>query len=45
MMHIRRGQKHIDVRYHVSAEQVLHGNVTVMFVGTKDMFADILTKL
>jgi hypothetical protein len=36
--------KHIDVRYHFSAEQVRHGNVMVKFVGTKDMFADILTK-
>jgi hypothetical protein len=27
-----------------SAEQVRLGNVTVMFVGAKDMFADILPK-
>jgi Reverse transcriptase (RNA-dependent DNA polymerase) len=36
--------KHIDVRYHFSAEQVRHGNVIVKFVGTKYMFADSLTK-
>jgi hypothetical protein len=30
--------KHIDVRYHFSAEQVRFGNVTVKFVGTKDGF-------
>jgi hypothetical protein len=36
--------KHIHVRYHFSSEQVRHGNVIVMFVGTKDMFADILIK-
>jgi hypothetical protein len=41
--HTKRS-KHIDVRYHFSAEQVRLGNITVKFVGTKVMFADVLTK-
>ncbi|XP_068994260.1 uncharacterized protein [Neodiprion pinetum] len=36
--------KHIDVRYHFIKENIEKGNVTIKFIGTKEMLADSLTK-
>jgi hypothetical protein len=36
--------KHIDVRYHYIRQLVTFGKVTVKYISTKDMVADILTK-
>lgn len=37
--------KHISVKYHYAAEQILAGNVTLEYVSTKEMVADCLTKV
>jgi hypothetical protein len=37
-------QKHIDVRYHFIRECVLRKKISVHFIGTKLMIADIMTK-
>jgi hypothetical protein len=39
-----RRTKHIDVRYHLLREHVERGTVTVQYISTKDMPADVLTK-
>jgi hypothetical protein len=39
-----RRTKHIDVRYHLLREHVERGTITVQYLSTKDMPADVLTK-
>ena len=39
-----RRTKHIDVKYHLLREHVERGTVTVQYVSTKEMPADVLTK-
>jgi hypothetical protein len=36
--------KHIQVKYHYMRELVLDGNITVLWLGSKDNTTDILTK-
>ena len=36
--------KHIDIRHHFVREQVAVGTITVDYVPTEDMVADVLTK-
>ena len=36
--------KHIDIRHHFVREQVAVGTVTLQYVPTEDMLADVLTK-
>lgn len=36
--------KHIDVRYHFVRERVEMQEISVSYISTKDMMADILTK-
>jgi hypothetical protein len=36
--------KHIDTRYHFIREQVVSGNIQVMYVRTDEMLADLMTK-
>jgi hypothetical protein len=36
--------KHIDIQHHYVREQVAAGSVTLSYVGTEDMVADVLTK-
>jgi hypothetical protein len=42
VFHVRT--KHIEVDYHFVREKVVHHNIVVKFVSTKDQLADILTK-
>jgi transposase InsO family protein len=39
-----RRTKHIDVKYHLLREHVEKGTVTVQYISTKEMPADVLTK-
>ena len=36
--------KHIDTRYHFIREQVVSGNLQVMYTPTNEMLADLMTK-
>ena len=36
--------KHIDIQHHYVREQVAAGSVTLSYIGTEDMVADVLTK-
>ena len=40
----RAASKHIDLADHYAREQQELGTITISFVGTKDMMADLLTK-
>ena len=40
----RAASKHVDLADHYAREQQERGTITISFVGTKDMLADILTK-
>ena len=40
----RAASKHVDLADHYVREQRERGTITVSYVGTKDMLADILTK-
>ena len=37
--------KHIDIRYHFVCDTLAAGEVTVLYLPTADMVADVLTKL
>jgi hypothetical protein len=39
-----RRTKHIDIRYHYSRQLIAAGKMTVSYLPTHDMLADILTK-
>ena len=41
---IKERSKHIEVRYHFVKEAIEQGLVSVKYVSTKEMLADILTK-
>jgi hypothetical protein len=41
---VRERSKHIDIRYHFVKEAVEQGLVTVVYMSTENMLADILTK-
>ena len=36
--------KHIDIQYHFVRERVADGSVSLIFIGTEEMTADVLTK-
>ena len=40
----RSASKHVDLADHYAREQQERGTITITFVGTKDMIADVLTK-
>ena len=43
--HSHRRSKHIDVKFHLLREHVEEGTVALQYVNTKDMPADVLTKV
>ena len=40
----RSASKHVDLADHYAREQQEHGVITITYVSTKDMIADVLTK-
>ena len=40
----REASKHVDLADHYAREQVERGTITISYVSTKDMIADLLTK-